>query len=137
MTLPDWLLQRLHDENPDGANRGARLTRCDHCGARTLHGLDADRCALAVTCTPIALDHLGEYLALANGIRTYSLARRTNASGKPRWEIDPRTRWHIERFERRYPIIPAHHCTIRLPAAPGTPFKHLAPRTTDHTAPPF
>lgn len=136
MSLPDWLLQRLRDENPDGAYRGARLDRCDHCGARTLRGLDDERCAIATECTPISLDHTGEYLALAQGLRTYTLARRTNASGRPRWEIDPRTRWHIQRFDRRYPVIPAHHCTIRLPAAPGTPFRHLAPRA-DHNECPF
>lgn len=136
MSLPDWLLRRLEDENPDGATRGARLERCDDCGTRTLRGLDADACAVTAICTPILLDHLGEYLALAHGLRTYSLARRFSASGRPRWEIDPRTQWHIEKYDRRYPIIPAHRCGVALPAAVGTPFKRLAP-PAKHDTPPF
>jgi hypothetical protein len=136
MTLPDWLLHHLADQNPDGVSRGARLTRCPRCHTRTLTGLDADRCALAATVDPTALDHLGEYLALATGLRTYTLARRTNASGNPRWEIDERTRWAIAHKERRYPVLPQHRCGTHLPANGSAAFV----RPTTHVAtehPPF
>jgi hypothetical protein len=136
MSLPDWLLRKLEAENPDGVTRGARLTRCDTCRAHVLRGLDADRCALATTCTPIALDHLGEYLALTKGLRTYTLARRANTSGNARWEIDPRAQWQIANPHRRYPVIPEHCCGIHLPASSNSPFQRLAPAPT-HDHPPF
>lgn len=119
-----------------GQTRGAHLDRCDRCAADILVGLDADRCALFAICDPIALDHLGEYLALFRGLRTYTLARRMGGSGQPRWEIDPRSHWGIAKRSRRYPVIPAHRCGIVHSSTRGSPFVRPAAPAV-HDSPPF
>lgn len=126
------------DAVPDhgGNTRGAHLDRCDDCGARTVIGLDADICALVAICDPIALDHLGEYLALFRGLRTYTLTRRSGGSGNLRWEIDTRSQWNIANPNRRYPVIPQHRCGAVHPSTRGSPFvRPSAP--TNHVDPPF
>lgn len=138
MSLPEWLVAKLAADNPDGYTRAARIGTCPHCRARVLRGLDDERCALAVDVTPVELDHYGEYLALARGLRTYYLTRRMSVSGSSRWEIDPRYPAMIERKERRYAVIPEHRCFIWLPTVTdGMLANTRKPAATPTDTPPF
>jgi hypothetical protein len=135
-SLPTWLVERLRAENPDGVTRSARLGTCEHCRHPVLRGLDEDICALAVTVSPIELNHFGEYLALARGLRTYALARRFSVSGSPRWEIDNRDRWQIENPRRRYAVVPEHKCGLSLPHWKDGVLADMKPPSADYDGPP-
>lgn len=137
MSLPDWLLRKLEADNPDGVTRAARLTRCPRCRTRTLTGIDDDTCGIAVTVTPIELDHYGEYIALCHGLRTYHLARRFNTSGTPRWELDWRATTHIASHHRRYPVVAGHRCGLHLPPAETSLLTAMKPAPVHHDEPPF
>lgn len=137
MTLPEWLAARLRDENPDGVTRAARLGSCPRCRGPVLRGLDDDRCAIPVEVTLIELDHFGEYLALARGLRTFYLAKRQGSSGNPRWEVDPRYLCHIRAEHRRYPVVPEHRCDVWLPHWPDGLLNRWKPPTDYDGPPPF
>jgi hypothetical protein len=126
----------MRQDNPDGITRGARLGTCPACTHPVLRGLDDDVCAMAVTVAPIELDHYGEYLALARGLRTFSLARRFSSSGKPRWELDPRDQWGIAKQARRYPVVPQHRCGIWLPSITDGLLSKMKPPAEDYSGPP-
>lgn len=69
--------------------RRAKVRTCKTCGAVTLVGLDADRCAGEAHVDLRPLTALGEALALLAGRSTY----RLRVIG--RLSLDHRTRWHI------------------------------------------
>jgi hypothetical protein len=136
VSLPEWLAVKLAADNPDGVTRSARLGRCDTCRHPVLRGLDGDLAALPVVVAPVELDHFGEYLAVARGCRTYYLARRFSASGRPRWELDPRWGVHIANPDRRYPVVPEHRCGVWLPHCEGGRLAKMKPPSADYTGPP-
>lgn len=94
-------------------------------------------CALAVTVSPIELDHFGEYLALARGLRTYALPRRFSVSGAPRWERDPRAQWQIANPHRRYAVVPQHNCGVIPHCVDGVLSTMKRPSADYHGPPPF
>ena len=117
--LPAWLLAHLEAtgrHNTDGIARAARYQRCVDCRRAVLTGLDADRAALPAECDPTEIDTRGELVALALGLRTYTLTRATNSSGKTAWNLDRRDQWQI-RAGQRTAIVAQHRCGIAIPPA--------------------
>lgn len=112
--VPAWILAQRAGE----AFRSAGLTRCTHCRAAILYGLDADLCALSVRADPTPLTLLGEVLALMDGRATYSLV---TADGRKL--LDIRDEWMIA-GTRRWPVLPAHKCGASLVAH----IEHIAQR---------
>lgn len=137
--LPAWLvahLQAVGRHNPDGAARAARHRRCTRCTRPILAGLDGDRAAMTVECDPTEIDTTGELLALALNLRTYTLTRATNSSGKATWNIDPRDRWQI-RAGQRTALVAEHRCGIAIPPAAHSRLPAwMTPRPAS-SAPPF
>lgn len=138
--LPGWLVANLiatGQHNPDGVSRGARLTRCTDCGRPVLAGLDGDTAAWAVKCDPHEIDTRGELIALALNLRTFTLTRATNSSGKAAWNLDPRDRWAI-RNGQRTALVAQHRCGIAVPPATESRLPAwLNRRTTTTDQPPF
>lgn len=96
MTTPDahtWDLIRTRLEHNGhmirGITRRARATNC-RCGAPTITGLDADRCALLATVDPRPLTPTGEALAHIAGRNTWTLHQIGN-----RLQLDYRDHWAI------------------------------------------
>jgi len=119
MPLPDWLLADLMARgviHADGATRVARLQRCDGCGRPVLRGLDADVAALLVVCDTTEIDTRGELVALALGLRTYTITRSISGSGKSGWNLNPRYPEAIRRGQR-HALVAAHRCGIAIPPA--------------------
>lgn len=80
--MAPWLIRHLEQTGAwsrDGIGRVAKLRRCQACPAWTITGLDADRCAFAVTTDTQPLSPLGEALAVVTGRVTFAL-RRTAGS---------------------------------------------------------
>jgi hypothetical protein len=116
--LPTWLLEHLNDIgalNADGVSRRARHTACHTCGHRVLRGLDFEPCGAMVECDAHEIDTNGELLALALGLRTYTLTRAATSTGKPGWNLDPRNQWAIAAGQRT-PLVAQHRCGIAIPA---------------------
>jgi hypothetical protein len=84
----------------DGIGRSAQLRTCPHCRQWTIVGDDHFRCALRVTCDPIALDPIGEALALLAGRHTYDVWGR---------ELNRRTALHIKGGQSQT-VIADHDC---------------------------
>lgn len=114
--IPDFILDQLRADNPDGVTRNARLSRCRDCGRGVLRGLDADPCGGAVTADADEIDQVGELIAILRGVRTYQLTRTTTSSGRGVWQLDPREPAAIRAGQMR-PVVPAHRCGERLPPA--------------------
>lgn len=123
--MDEWLRHHLIETgviSADGHSRKAKATTCRRCNGRTLTGLDADVAGGLVEIDDREVDQVGEVLALAQGIPTYTL-RFTGG----RWEID--YRYAIEIHGRReWPIYPRHVCGVFYPHAPLHP--KLAKRYT-------
>lgn len=138
--LPERLtahLVAIGQHNPDGVSRSARLTRCADCGRPVLAGLDGDIAAWAVKCDPHEIDTRGELVALALNLRTYTLTRATNSSGKATWNLDPRDQWAI-RAGQRTALVAQHRCGIAIPAATQSRLPAWVNRRTATTdRPPF
>lgn len=130
--LPTWLQQHLENigaANTDGVSRGARLTRCADCSRRVLTGLDYEPCGGVVVCDPHEIDTNGELVALALGLRTYTLTRATTGSGKAAWNLDPRTQWSIAAGQRT-PLVAQHRCGVAVPATAHPRIPPTARRAT-------
>lgn len=137
--LPDWLRAQLIDAghiHPDGFTRIARYGRCRDCGHPVLRGLDDDRCAWAVTTDPHEIDPAGECLALAIGLRTFTLRRYMSGSGKSGWSLDPRYPAAIE-AGMPIPVVAQHRCGISIPPAPNPKLPAMQARPTHPAAPDF
>jgi hypothetical protein len=114
VTLPAWLIAHLDATgraNPDGVTRAARAASCPRCHAATLAGLDGDLAAMPARVNDYEIDETGEFLALAQGIPTYSLTLRGGV-----WHIDGRSLADV-RAGRCAPLFAAHRCGMDLPNA--------------------
>lgn len=135
-TITPWLRQHLINTgswNKDGIGRHAHL-KVHPCGAVVAVGLDADRCAIAVTCDTTPLSPVGEALAVIAGRPTYSLTR----TGR-RIQLNHRSQFHIAGSPagtRDYDVVAAHVC-----GSPPLPSMASAyqPTTTEvtHEQPPY
>lgn len=138
--LPGWLLATLvatGRHNPDGVSRGARLTRCPDCGRPVLSGLNGDVAGYLAICDPHEIDTRGELVALALNLRTFTLTRATNSSGKATWNLDPRDQWAI-RAGQRTALVAQHRCGIAIPPAAESHLPAwLNRKTTNTDQPPF
>lgn len=88
--------------------RAAAETVCRHCWARTLSGLDADRCALVAVVDNSPLSRTGELLAVCAGRQVYA----RDATGA----LHRRDRFSL-RSVSRDPIHASHDCATPLPSA--------------------
>lgn len=112
--IPAWLQAHLEATgvaDTDGVARAIRARTCPRCHAPILTGLDADRCALAVTVDPQPTDVLGEALALVAGRDTYDLAGL---------QLIHRDQWRVA-GRRRHPVLADHLCNAPLPRDPNPP----------------
>lgn len=137
MTLPPWLQRHLQNTgawNTDGISRTARAHPCKHCHRLTLTGLDADRAAAPAHIDPTPLTPLGETLALAGNLHTYTL----HWTGE-HLEIDgPRDATNITHHpagtDPRTDVVAQHTCTpTHLPSKPST---HTRPGAATTDGPP-
>lgn len=115
--LPDWLianLQALGRFNSDGIKRSAKMGTCPDCGRPILRGLDGDRAAMVAICDPYEIDLNGELIALALGLRTYSLTR-TQSGSSAAWNLDVRLPTVCAQDNQRNAIVAAHRCGIAIP----------------------
>lgn len=111
--IPAWLARRQGD-----AHRAAALRLCPTCQAPTLVGLDADIAAFTARADIVAVNELGETIALLSGRPTYDLV--TNGGRK---ELHRREEWNIT-AGRRYPVLASHQCGVPLDAH-AAPVKHV------------
>lgn len=110
--MDDFLRAHLQDVGViagDGIGRRVRATACTSCLRRTLTGLDADRAGIAVHVDSAEIDRIGEVLAAARGVRTYTLRY---VGG--RWELDYRLPIEMQTF-RRWPVFAGHRCDVAYP----------------------
>jgi hypothetical protein len=75
--------------------------RCARCREWTLTGLDGSVCGLVITVDPVALDPVGEMVALLAGLRTVALA----ADGR----LERRGPREIRAGQSR-PVLAEHRC---------------------------
>jgi hypothetical protein len=99
--------------------RNVTTRTCRDCGAKVLHGDDADVCGIPTTVDPRPVDNLGEFLAVASGRRTYDL-RPTKTAGSHGRQLAERNATAI-RQPRRLPVVAEHRCDQPLPADPAAP----------------
>lgn len=135
MSIPAWLerhLTALGRWDADGIGRRANARMCRSCGARILAGLDAERCAFAVTVDPMPVDALGEMQALISGRRTFRLQYKAD-----RWEIDHRTEFDIQRSPpHEVHVLVEHECGQPI-SGNGPPIKNPRPRAIEYLEVPF
>lgn len=118
-------------------NRAARNGTCKKCRAVVLIGWSDDVLAFMSYVDPIPLGPVGEFLARANGRRTYAL--RLHGRGVRLYERD---RWQIAgspagtRALWRFDVVADHACGQPLPTIPTT-LTPPAPQGVDDEHPPF
>lgn len=132
-SLPAWLDQHVRTitGRPAGS-RWARLSRCHHCRAQILTGLDNDIAAFDARADPTPTNEIGEALARLDGRYTYSLTRT-----KDRYKLIRRDRWQILGDSTHVDILAEHKC--HAPLLPGvlSVFQPVQERPIDDDAPPF
>ena len=93
--------------------RNVTARTCSGCGAKVLHGDDADVCGIPTTVDSQPVDNVGEFLAVVTGRRTYTL-RPTRSRGSHGRELDERTAAAIK-AGARHPVVAEHRCGQPLP----------------------
>lgn len=100
-------------------SRGVKASRCATCHQPILAGLDADQLAIRILADWTPLDPAGEYQALLQGQRTYTLSLQTGGNPKLTRRTPADIRQPIKAWMRA-DIVPAHQCgTPPLPTIPS------------------
>lgn len=110
------MVTRKTARTSNASGRAATPTPCPDCGRTVLRGLDGDRAALVAECDPEEIDTIGELVALALGLRTYTLTRSPITAAVSGWVVDPRYPAAIASGQRK-PIVAQHRCGIAIPPA--------------------
>jgi hypothetical protein len=111
----------------------ARRTRCPGCRRWTLAGLDGSVCALLTVVDPVALDPVGEMVALLAGCRTVSLGRDGRLQRRGAREIAA---------GQPLPVLAIHRCDrtntgTPLDGKPAAPLIEVPPIHEPGDPPPF
>ncbi len=121
--IPDHVLasieQRTGQDFARGAARRVRADHCRRCGRLVLRGLDADLLAGLAVVDPVGLSQLGEQVAIAAGLETFTLA----PAGMAGLNLDDRDPWRRRRppeAHRRANVVPEHSCPRRWLLEPLT-----------------
>jgi hypothetical protein len=106
-------LERLGYANTDGIHRAAHMTRCPHCRASRMSGLNAETAAMPAHCDPTPLNALGELQAVLASHYTCTLTWNGQ-----RYELDHRDEHRMRSHPPgpgQYDVLAQHVCAIQPP----------------------